>query len=150
MPLIPEKDQEQLRTLFADRLENPVRLDFYTREAPAAGVPGKECLTCDETRQLLEELVALSDKLELNVHDLSIPGQPAPETGLEEVPVVVFSGKNKGTLRFIGAPAGYEASTLIEDLVNVSRGTTGLQFHSREVLAGLTAPVHIKVFVTPT
>ncbi len=149
MPLIPEKDQEQMRTLFADRLEHPVRLDLYIRTS-AAGAPGQECLTCDETRQLLEELVALSDKLELRVHDLSISGQSAPETGIEEVPVIVFSGQNKGNVRFIGAPAGYEASTLIEDLVNVSRGTTGLQFHSREVLAGLTAPVHIKVFVTPT
>lgn len=150
MPLIPEKDQEQLRKLFADRLESPVRLDFYTREASTPDAPSNECLSCDETHQLLEELVALSEKLELNVHDVSIPEQTAPETGIEELPVIVLSGKNKGTLRFIGAPAGYEASTLIEDLVNVSRGTTGLQFHSREVLAGLTAPVHIKVFVTPT
>lgn len=150
MPLIPEKDQEQMRKLFAERLEHPVRLDLYTRESPVPGASGNECLTCDETRQLLEELVALSDKLELRVHDVSVPGQTAPETGIEELPVIDFVGKNKGTLRFIGAPAGYEASTLIEDLVNVSRGTTGLQFHSREVLAGLTAPVHIKVFVTPT
>lgn len=150
MPLIPEKDQEQLRKLFAAQPESPVRLDFYTREATVPGEPGKECLTCNETRQLLEELVALSDKLELSVHDVAVPGQPAPETGTEELPVIAFAGENKGMLRFIGAPAGYESSTLIEDLVNVSRGTTALQFHSREVLAGLKSPVHIKVFVTPT
>ena len=149
MPLIPENDQEQLRKLFADQLEYPVRLDFYTREA-APGTSGEECLTCAEIHQLLEELVALSDMLELHVHDVSILGQPAPETGVEDLPVIAFSGKNKGTLRFIGASAGYESSTLLEDLVNVSRGTTGLQYHSREVLAGLTTPVHIKVFVTPT
>lgn len=150
MSLIPEKDQEQLRELFAGQLESPVRLDFYTRTAPASGESSEECLTCDETHQLLEELVALSDKLELSVHDVSIPGQPAPETGIKELPVIAFSGKNKGTLRFIGAPAGYESSTLLEDLVHVSRGSTALQYHSREVLAGLKAPVHIKVFVTPT
>jgi hypothetical protein len=112
--------------------------------------PGKECVTCCETQQLLEELTSLSDKLVLDVHDVSIDGEEVREAGIEELPTIVFKGQNKGNLRFIGAPAGYESSTLIEDVIQVSRGTTELQDHSRQVLAGLTTPIHVKVFVMPT
>lgn len=43
----------------------------------------------------------------------------------------------------VGCGTGYEFATLIEDLLDVSCGTTGLQQASREVLAGLQEPVHI-------
>jgi glutaredoxin len=39
---------------------------------------------------------------------------------------------------------------VIEDIVDVSRGDSGLQPKSREAVAGLTEPVHFQVFVTPT
>jgi len=39
---------------------------------------------------------------------------------------------------------------LLEDIVDVSRGESGLSEASKKALAGLTKPVHIQVFVTPT
>ncbi len=104
----------------------------------------------DSAHPFLEELTSLSDKLILDVHDVSIEGEEAREAGIEELPTIVFKGRNKGNLRFIGAPAGYESSTPIEDVIQVSRGTTELQDRSRQALASLTTPIHVKVFVTPT
>lgn len=150
MAIISQEDQEYLRNLFKERLVNPVRLRFYTQRQSVLSVPGQVCDTCKDTHQLLEELVALSDKLDLEVHDFYAEQEQARQQGIEEIPAIVLEGQNKGVVRFIGVPAGYEFATLIEDLVDVSRGTTGLEHHSREVLAGLTEPVHIKVFVTPT
>jgi hypothetical protein len=150
MSFIPESEQEYLRKLFAERLEGNVHLHLYTRDPAAQVAPGKGCITCQETQQLLEELTSLSDKLKLDVHDVSIDEEEARSAGIEELPTIVFKGRNQGTLRFVGIPAGYESSTLVEDVIQVSRGTTELQYHSRQVLAFLTTPIHIKVFVTPT
>ncbi len=150
MPIIPQDDQDYIRDLFAEKFENDVTLRFYTQRESALTVPGQECATCRDTRELLEELVALSDKLTLDSHDFYAEREQAAADGIDEIPAIVLEGGNKGKVRFIGVPAGYEFATLIEDLVDVSRGTTGLELHSRETLKDLTEPVHIKVFVTPT
>lgn len=150
MTIILQQDQEYLKQFFAEKLVNPVKLRFYTQHDSVLSVPANACRTCADTHQLLEELVALSDKLELEVHDFHTEQAQAQAEGIEEIPAIILEGQNKGRVRFIGVPAGYEFATLIEDLVDVSRGTTELELHSREALAKLTEPVHIKVFVTPT
>ena len=150
MALIAEDDQQYLRDLFAEKLVHDVTIRFYTQRTSPLTVPSQECETCRDTHQLLEELVALSDKLTLDVHDFYAEREQAAAEGIDEIPAIVLEGQNKGKVRFVGVPAGYEFSTLIEDLIDVSRGTTGLQPVSRETLNGLTGPVHIKVFVTPT
>lgn len=150
MPIIPQEDQDYIKNLFDEKFESDVKVRFYTQRETGLIVPGQECATCKDTRQLLEELVALSDKLTLEVHDFYSEREQAAIDGISEIPAIVLEGANKGNVRFIGVPAGYEFATLIEDLVDVSRGTTGLELHSRDTLAGLTEPVHIKVFVTPT
>ena len=150
MAIIPQEDQDYLRNLFDEKLEQDVTLRFYTMHASPLSVPVQDCETCSDTHELLNELVGLSDKLTLDIHDFYVERDAAAEAGIDEIPAIVLEGQNKGGVRFIGVPAGYEFATLIEDLVDVSRGTTGLAAHSREVLAGLQDPVHIKVFVTPT
>ena len=150
MPIIPEEDQQYLRNLFNERLDQDVTLNLYTQRETGLIVPGQECATCRETHQLMDELVELSDKLKLQVHDFYAEGEQARANGVEEIPAVVLQGQNKGAVRFIGAPAGYEFATLIEDLIDVSRGATELQPETRKMLDGLTEPVHFQVFVTPT
>jgi hypothetical protein len=56
----------------------------------------------------------------------------------------------RGLVRFFGLPSGYEFTTLLEDVVDVSRGRTRLSEASRAAAAALTAPLHLQVFVTPT
>jgi len=53
-------------------------------------------------------------------------------------------------VRYFGIPAGYEFSTLVEDLIDVSKGTTRLSEKTREILATVDQDLHIQVFVTPT
>jgi glutaredoxin-like protein len=62
----------------------------------------------------------------------------------------VLQGRAKGKVRYFGIPAGYEFSTLIEDILDVSRGTTNLSDTTREILATIDQDLHIQVFVTPT
>jgi alkyl hydroperoxide reductase subunit AhpF len=150
MPILSPADQEYLRQVFVERLRDPITIQLFTQRVTQISIPGYECATCRETNQLLEEVAALSEKITLEMYDLLQEGVKAREAGVEEIPAIILKGHNKGTLRFIGVPAGYEFATLIEDIIDVSRGTTELSPLSRETLAKLAQPVHIKVFVTPT
>ena len=47
-------------------------------------------------------------------------------------------------------PAGYEFSTLIEDILMVSQQKSALNAQTLDELKKLTQPVNIQVFVTPT
>ena len=53
-------------------------------------------------------------------------------------------------VRFLGEPAGYEFSTLVADIVDVSRGRTSLAPATLDAVRAVDTPVHIQVFVTPT
>jgi glutaredoxin-like protein len=53
-------------------------------------------------------------------------------------------------IRFYGIPSGYEYTSLIEAIVDVSKGTTELGPKTRESLRTIGQDVRIQVFVTPT
>ncbi len=150
MPLISEKDQQTLRDLFAERLQHDVTITYFTQHDSVLIVPGHECAYCRETREILDELAGLSDKLHLEVKDYVRDEAEARELGVTRIPAFVFSGQNKGHVRYFGIPAGYEFSSVVEDLLDVSTGAPELQDSTRQALDGLKQDLHIQVFVTPT
>jgi len=111
-------------------------------------------VTPDEVRdklpELLDEVAGLSEKITVEVHDLLKDAEWAKEYGVEKIPAVILTGKNRGKVRFLGIPSGYEFSSLIEGIKDVSKGTTDLSEATKKELAKITAETHIQVFVTPT
>ncbi|HWO02053.1 MAG TPA: thioredoxin family protein [Blastocatellia bacterium] len=151
MTLISDKDQETMRNHFDESLKSNVEILMFTERPSPIIIPGKQtCETCEDTEALLREVVALSDKLELTVQDIGVSKDEALKLGIDRVPAFVLNGAARGKVRFFGIPSGYEFSALIADLVDVSRGATGLSDETREYLATLTEDVNIKVFTTPT
>jgi glutaredoxin-like protein len=150
MSLISQKDQDHLRQHFAKELEGDVDIVFFTQHESPLNVPAAECEYCAETRQIMEELAALSDKIHVTVHDFVADQAVAKEHGIDKIPATVITGRAKGKVRYFGIPSGYEFSSLIEDIVDVSKGRTSLDKHTLEELAKLSEPVNIQVFVTPT
>jgi alkyl hydroperoxide reductase subunit AhpF len=151
MGMISAPDQEFIRTYFEEKLTDDVTVELFTRPRPRLHVPGQEdCLYCEETRQLLEEVAALSERIELVVHDVLEDPAVLAEHGIEQIPAIVYRGRNRGQLRFFGIPAGNEFRNLIDTLVEVGNGESGLSQQTREALAGLEEDVHLQVFVTPT
>lgn len=152
-PLLKEKDAKAVRDRLAEELDGPVKIVFFAKRKPAILIPGQrdeDCMLCDETRQLLEEVSALSDRIALEVHDVEDEPALAKEYGIEVVPAFILQGKEKGRVRYLGIPSGYEFNSLIDDLADVSGGTTDLAERTKKALADLPADVHIQVFVTPT
>lgn len=150
MALISEKDAQAIRDHFAKHLAGDVKLTYFTQHESKLIVPGQECTYCAQTQELLEAVAALSDKVTLDIHDFVADEPLAREKGIERVPAFTVEGAAKGTLRFFGIPSGYEFTSLIEDIVDVSTGTTSLSAKTKEALAALPADVHIRVFTTPT
>jgi glutaredoxin-like protein len=149
MSMISPEDQQTLQKLF-EGLEGDVTITNFTQRESLLIIPGQECDYCKETRELLEEVTALSEKLHLEMRDFVRDKQEADSLGVTRIPAFVLQGRAKGSVRYFGIPTGYEFSTLVEDLLDVSKGTTNLSDTTREALATVDQNLHIQVFVTPT
>ena len=99
---------------------------------------------------LIREVAALSDQLSVTVLNPHIDREQAEAYGVTESPAVVVEGAQDYGIRFLGIPAGYEFSNLIDSIIAVSTGQAGLSDETKAALAGLTEDVTIKVFATPT
>ena len=136
----------QVKEVF-NQLQQPVQVLFFGRKT--------DCDYCEDTLQLTQEISGLSDKIELSVYDLDEDATTANQYGADKAPTLVIAGKDGDTIqdygiRYSGIPSGHEFSSFIHSLILVSEETSGLSEKTREFLAGLTQPVHLQVFVTPT
>lgn len=149
MTLINAKIQAEVRAALAD-LTEPVKLVVFAQDG---GDPAG-CAYCADTRQLLAEVAALSDKVTLEEHDLAVDAALARAYQVDKLPALVVTRAaapaQPNGVRFFGIPAGYEFSSLIEAIRLVSRGDAELSPATQQALAQLQAPVHIQVFVTPS
>lgn len=141
MPLLQEKARVEAKKIL-DRMDKPAKIINFTQKF--------ECDSCQETRELMEELAALSGKLSVEVHDFVENKDQVAKYNIDKIPATVLLGDKDYGIRFYGIPSGYEFATLLEDLVMVSKRDSGLSNDSRQKLAALTAPLHLQVFTTPT
>lgn len=121
---------------------SPVRLAFFTQTL--------NCETCEPTKQILGELSELTDKLTVEEHNFLLEKEEAATYGIDRVPAIVPLSTRDHGIRFLGIPSGYEFMSLIDAIMLVSNGDSGLSPESRAMLAGLPSPLALQVFVTPT
>ena len=142
MALLEEKDRKFLTDHLSRTLEAPVKLLYFTQSFA--------CQFCREAEQILGELAELSDKVTVEVYDFVADKDVADQYGVDKIPATVVMSDVDYGVRFFGIPSGYEFTSLVEDVVDVSRGRTSLSPETMEVLSQIEEPVHIQVFVTPT
>jgi glutaredoxin-like protein len=140
--LIPDEKKELLIKDFKEKLDHPVKILMFTQEI--------ECRFCSDTRHLVQELAALNDKITLEVYDFVTDAEKAKEYGVNKIPAIVIIGKKDYGVRIYGIPYGYELQTLIEAVINISKGKTNLSEKTKSILSEVKAPVHIQVFVSLT
>ena len=142
MPLMTEEVAAQLKGEFA-QLQNPVRLAVFSQ---ALVDPDSE-----QVRRLVEELVAIDPRLTLEPYNFVLDQEKVDALRIARTPAIAVLGAEKDYgVRFYGLPSGYEFGTLVEAILDVSRGDSGLSEETRTALKGVTRPVHIQVFSTPT
>ncbi len=142
MPLLKDEDQQFLREEFARKLAGPVKIVFFTQAL--------DCMFCQPTEQIIRELLPLSDKLSLETHNFAPESEEAKRYGVDKIPAIVLAGKKDYGVKFYGIPAGFEFSTLVADILDVSRGETSFSPDARDKVRAIAKPVDIQVFVSPT
>ncbi|MGC8777309.1 MAG: protein disulfide oxidoreductase [Candidatus Caldatribacteriaceae bacterium] len=139
---LQDKDRNALSAFLRENLVHPVSLKFFTQEL--------ECETCQDTRALLQEVVALSPLLRLEVFNFLLDQERVKAYHIDKIPAIVVEGESDYGIRFYGIPAGYEFSGFVETLTWVSRRSTDLQEETRAFLRSLGQEITIQTFVTVT
>ena len=154
MEMLKKEVREATQKKFESDLVQSVQLILFTQEPSRLVVPdhlkGQECLYCKETRQLLEEVSGLSEKITLTIYDFTADEDMAKEYGVDKIPGLIIRNAQDSGVRFFGIPSGYEFMSLIEAIADVSKGRTSLSPKTREALHALQEDIRIQVFVTPT
>ncbi len=145
MSLLSPTDQQTLRDSFA-KMTRRVKLLFFTQ---AIG-----CETCLETRQILDEITALTDRVVIEEGNLVLDKDRAASFGIDRAPgIVLLAGDDDEDtrIRFLGEPAGYDFLSLVDAILAASGGSEQtLSEASLAAVAGLTERITVRVFVTPT
>ena len=145
MALLNDQIRDQVRNEF-DALTGEVKLVLFTQKM--------ECQYCSETRELAEELAGLTDKIAIEIFDFEDDQEAVETYNIDKIPAMaIVKGGDEPQdygIRLYGIPSGYEFSTLLEDILMVSSGDSGLSDQTKAELAELTTPLHLQVFVTPT
>lgn len=143
MALLRDSDKKAVRERL-EEMQAPVKLLYFTQEI--------ECQFCRETGELLREVAELSDKITVETYNFVTDKEVADTYGVDKIPATVLVGEDEKDygIRFYGIPSGYEFVTLLEDLLMVSSGDSGLDQATRDALKDLEGEKHMQVFVTPT
>jgi glutaredoxin-like protein len=144
--LLNDEITGQIKQIF-EQLKEPVQILFFASQA--------QCDLCNETRALLDEVVALDTRLGISAYDLQADADVAKKFNVDRAPGIVIAAKNDNQImdygiQYSGIPSGHEFSTLINDILLVSGRDSGLSPQTREFLQKLDKPIHFQVFVTPT
>jgi alkyl hydroperoxide reductase subunit AhpF len=147
MGLLAPADQEKLRETFTE-MTSAVRLLFFTQTL--------DCETCLQTRQILDELPLLSDKITIEEVNFVLDKEKTASYAIDHVPGIAVVGvdasgaERDSRIRFLGAPSGYEFISLVQAVLLVGGRPSSLTDEQRQRLAAVDAPVTMQVFTTPT
>lgn len=144
MSLLSDRDRQTVQTHLAV-LTHDVTLFFFTQ---TIGAPETVLIA----RQVVDEVASLSDRITVEEVNLVLDREKSAQFGIDRIPAIVLLRDGADTrMRFLGAPAGYEFSSLVESVVLAGTDDSGLTDESKRVIAEkATGPLDIKVFVTPT
>jgi glutaredoxin-like protein len=142
MALLTDELTAEIQKRF-EGLKRDVRLAVFSQ---ALADPETE-----QVRRLVEELALLDARLSAEPYNFVLDTARVEELKIARIPAVAVLGKEKDYgVRFYGMPSGYEFGTLLDAVLDVSQGDSGLEEDTRAGLRDLPRPVHIQVFSTPT
>ena len=129
--LFTKEMRQQLATVFT-RMKQPLLLKLYLDKRPISA----------ELESFISALVAISDKLELEVCD-----RQAQETFAPCVEVCLADGTPTG-LAFHGVPSGHEFTSFVLGLYNAAGPGQTIDEDTKRQIEAITEAVDIKILVT--
>ncbi|MEO0144586.1 MAG: thioredoxin family protein [candidate division WOR-3 bacterium] len=142
--MLREEDKKLIKKLFDEKLKNNVKIIFFTQNL--------NCDYCYDTERILNEISELSDKIKVEKYNFITDSQKAEKWNVDKTPAIIITDEEENIkgIRYFGIPAGYEFSSLIEDIIMVSSNESGLSERVINKLSKIQNKTHIMIFVTPT
>lgn len=141
MALFSEEIRSQL-TQILSQLDQPLKIVYFTQQM--------ECGSCSDVHGFYREVVDLSPKLSLDVHDFVADQDAVRRLAIDKVPAAALlqaSGEDTG-IRFYGLPGGYEINSFLAALIQASGRLAPLPGNLAERVAAIDRDVRLQVFVS--
>ncbi len=108
------------------------------------------CETCEETKNFMNEVAELGEKINVEIYDINDDSALASEYNVVMVPSIVLLDCNKDYhgVKFNGMPAGHEINSFIPALLETSGLESEIPEPLKSQIEGVNKKVNIKVFVT--
>ncbi len=142
---MPEVLDDNTRTQLGEilkELPETVKLVFFGQKP--------ESPSCAQQRTILQEIAEVSDKVRVERYDFVKDRDKALEYGIDKIPATAVVTDRDYGIRFYGLTMGYEFSSLVEAMVLVSTGRSGLPEDFSALVGRIKQPVHIEVMTTLT
>jgi len=123
------------------------------RPSGAAGrvLAGARRPESEQVKRLVEELANVDSRITAESYNFVLDKEKVESLGIRRSPAIAVMGAEKDYgIRMYGLPSGYEFGTLVEAILDVSSGDSGLSDPTRAALKEIMKPVHVQVFSTPT
>ncbi len=134
-----EKAAAELKDFF-EKMPHEVELILFSR-------PGHHEPFSEAARQVIRALRQVIPKISFAEHDLK--HALARKFHIERSPTLLFAPEHY-RVRWLGAPIGEEARTLVQAVEMIGFRRTNLSKDSLKILARIDTPRQIKLFVSPT
>jgi glutaredoxin-like protein len=141
LAILKNHEREYVENVFR-MVENEVKIAFFTRQP--------ENQAGRETHAILEEIASISDMIKLTVYDIDKDKDITEDYKIDKDPAIVVEGVKDFGIRFYGVPSGYLVSSLIEDVVQISKNDSELSNDTKQKLDEVVHPLSLEVFVKPT
>lgn len=129
----------QLQAAF-QRMPEPIPVYLFSER-------GKDDVFVDANRQVMRAFRELTDKIHFREYYLD--HELASKWNVFDAPTLLIAPE-RYKIRWIGAPMGEEARTLLETLLLVGSGNSNLTEQAQRVIRKIDTPRNVKVFVSPT
>ena len=146
--MIPANILAALKPRF-DALRAPVTIDYFQQSESGLIVPGaaprNPCPACAPTKETLEDLTGVSQKLRLVTHEFHAEPELVERWGIERVPALLLRrGGGAPPLRYYGLPGGHFLEVLVE-VISAFPAPPSPPAALAEVLNRLAEPLSITV-----
>ncbi len=131
-------DRVDVEKIFSD-LESDIKLILFTRES--------NCPSCSKTRDIVMELTDITRKVDVEIFNFNINKEKVAEYKVTGVPAIVPLGERDYGIRYYGPPTNMEFRYFLQNLVDVSRGTTEISDAHRRRLSAIQTPLHVQLFI---
>ncbi|MCF7924618.1 MAG: thioredoxin family protein [Candidatus Izimaplasma sp.] len=139
--LLNEDAKKQIKEVLQG-MEKKITMVLFTQEG--------KCNTCKETKQLLEEVKPLNDKISVLERDLEKDSEEAKKYNVSLTPTIIILDENDKYqgVKFTGIPAGHEINSFLSAILTMSGKAIDIDDKIKEKIKAINKPVDIKVFIT--